>query len=501
MTTRWPGALRGMAFVLLLTSLTACGTKEVPREDWGAITPDARIRVTTADGEEHDLRQVRVLTEELVGERAGDDLRLRIPLDSIDVVETSRGAAGPILAAIAATVATIWIIQATGESDVAPPPTPVGTGSCPFIYSFDGTTWHLDSETYAGAVVQALKRTDLDNLEHLQAVDGLYRLRLSNERPETQYTDELILRVVDHPEGTAVFSDVSGRARLMRDAGPPTSATGLRGADVLDAVAYGDGSFWSGDPVLTIDADEPSSFRDGMELTFRPPDGDRALLAVRSQNTVLAPFVLENFLQLFGEGLTDWYRQVDADPGLQSDLRSWILREGTLHVSVWVDGAWQRQDALLDVGPHLPKTQVARLDLSRVVGDEVRVRLEGPRGLWTIDQISLGLEAEGEPTVHDLRPVQATGPGGRDLRSELSVADERYFTALTGDEVELAFRAPPVPASGRTRTVMARTSGFYHIYVEQSGPPRLDLVQRILEEPLFVNRYMLSVFRGTELEN
>lgn len=500
MTTRGPGALRGLAGLLLLTGLAACGTKEVPREDWGAITPDARIRVTTADGEEHDLRQVRVLTEELVGERASDSLRLRIPLDSIDIVETNRGAAGPILTAIAATAATIWIIQATGKSDVAPPPTEV-VASCPFIYSFDGTAWHLDSETYAGAVVQALKRTDLDNLEHLRAVDGLYRLRLSNERPETQYTDELILRVVDHPAGTAVFSDVLGRPRLVRDAGPPTSATGLRGADVLDAVTYGDGSSWNGDPVLTIDAGDPSSFRDGMELTFRRPDGDQALLAVRSQNTALAPFVLENFLQLFGEGLTDWYRRVDTDPELQSALRSWILREGTLHVSVWVDGAWRRQDALLDVGPHLPKTQVARLDLSGVEGEEVRVRLEGPRGLWTIDQVSLGLEAEGEPTVHDLTPVQATGPGGRDLRLELSADDQRYFTALTGDEVELAFRAPPAAASGWARTVMARTSGFYHIYVEQSGPPRLDLVQRILEEPLFVNRYMLSVFRGTELES
>lgn len=501
MTTRGPGALRGLAGVVLLTGLAACGMKEVPREDWGAITLDARIRVTTAAGEEHDLRQVRVLTEELVGERTSDDLRLRIPLDSIDVVETGRGAAGPVLTAIAATAATIWIIQATGESDVAPPPTPIAGGSCPFIYSFDGTDWHLDSETYAGAVVQALKRTDLDNLEHLRPVEGVYRLRLANERPETQYTDELSLRVVDHPEGTAVFSDVSGRARLMHDARPPTSATGLRGADVLDAVAYGDGGFWSGDGILTIDAADPSSFRDGMELTFRRPDGDQALLAVRSQNTALAPFVLENFLQLFGNGLTRWYRQVDDDVQLQADLRSWILREGTLHVSVWTDGAWRGQDALLDVGPHLPKTQVARLDLSGVEGEEVRIRLEGPRGLWTIDQVSLGLEAEGELTVHDLMPAQATGPGGRDLRRELSAADERYFTALTGDEVALTFRAPPAAEPGQTRTVMARTSGFYHIYVEQAGPPRLDLVRRIVEEPLFVNRYMLSVFLGTELDD
>ena len=488
----------GLAGLLVLA---ACGMKEVPEEDWGAITSDARIRVTTVDGEQHDLRSVRVYTDELTGEQASDSTRVRIPLDSVEVVETGSSAAGPILAGIAVAAATIWIITAMSESDEPPPPTPEPEGSCPFIYSFDGEGWHLDSETYAGAVMEPLKRTDLDNLEHIRAVDGLYRLRLANERPETQYTDELTLRVVDHPQGTAVYSDASGRPRLLRDGRPPMAATGVRGADVLASVTHADGDFWSGDPVWTIDAEDPSSFRDGMELTFPRLDANAALLAVRSQNTTLAPFVLENFLALFGEELTGWYRRVDRDPGLQGQVREWIAREGTLHVSVWIDGAWERQDALLDVGPHLPKTQVARLDLSEVAGREVRVRLEGPRGLWTIDRVALGVEADAEPTIHDLVPVEATGPGGRDLRSELSASDERYLTALTGDEVELVFRAPPEPAPGTERSVMARTAGFYHIYVEQSGPPRLDVVQRILEEPLFVNRYMLSVFRGTPLEN
>ena len=489
---------RSLALVLLL-GLAACGAREIPREDWGAITPDAEIRVTTADGEDHDLTRVRVLTDALHGMRTSDSRQVRFPLDSVEAVEAKGGpAVWPVLTAIAAVAATIWIVQASGESDVAPPPTEVG--SCPFIYSFDGTGWHLDSETYAGAVVQALKRTDLDNLEHLQPVDGTYRLRLANERPESQYTDELTLLVVDHPEGTEVFSDVTGRPRVVADAARPTTATGLRGADVLDAVLEADGSFWSGDPIYTIDTEDPSSFRDGMELTFPRSEGDAGLLTVRAQNTVLAPFVLEKFLQLLGDDLVPWYRQVDDDPELQSDLRSWIVREGTLHVSVWIDGGWERQDILLDVGPHLPKAQVARLDLSEVEGDEVRVRLEGPRGLWTIDHVSLGSDAGAEPVVHHLTPTVAAGPDGRDVRGELAAADERYFTALTGDDVELTFQAPPPPPDGRTRTIMARTSGFYHIWVERSGPARLDLVRRILEEPLFVNRYMLSLFLETELQ-
>lgn len=478
--------------VVLAVAVSACGMKEVPREDWGAITPDASIRVTTLAAESHDLTDVHVFTDALEGRTGTDSASVRIPLDSIDFVESSSGSRVlPILTAIAATVTTVAIIRAMGKSDVAPPPTPVN--SCPFIYSFDGHDYRLDSETFAGAITRGVQRTDLDNLDHLRAVDGEYRLRLTNERPETQYTDELTLRVVDHPVGTLVHPDIAAEPHVVRDARSPSSAITLRGADALGEVADADGLWWTGDPVEAIDMDDPASFRDGLELAFARPEGDRGLLVVRARNSELAPYALQTFLELFGDGLVGWYRSVDRDPALQAKLRAWVMREGTLHVSVWIHGGWRLQDVLLDVGPHLAKTQVARLDLSGVEGGEVRVRLEGARGLWGIDEVSLGTaEAPSRLVVRDLAPVAAVDPEGRDLASRLSRSDDVYLTTLRGHVLELTFAEPPPPAAGFERTVLARTTGFYHIYVDQTGSPRPDIADRILEEPLFGNRYVLG---------
>lgn len=488
--------------VALTLLLTSCGTKEVPREDWGAITPDAELRVTTASGTVHDMTRVTAFTDRLEGSvevQEGtrvDTATIRIPLDSVDFVETRSGnAAWPVLTAIAAAATTIMIINAAGKSDVAPAPTPVG--SCPFIYSFDGVEYHLDSETFAGAITRGLARTDLDNLDRLRAVDGQYRLRLANERPETQHTDELTLRVVDHPAGTTVVPDVNGAPRVLTELVAPRTATGLRGADVLAQVSASDDAFWFGDPVLTIDEYDPSSFRDGVEVTFPRPVGDQALLAVRAQNTTLAPFVLERFLELFGDDLAGWYRRVDRDPELQAELKGWIAREGMLHVSVWDGDGWVLQGRLLDVGPHLPKSQALDLDLTQVVGDEVRVRLEVPRGLWSLDHVALTTESSAPPVVTDLTAAKATDVEGRDVGQRLSRIDGSHVTALPGHTVDLVFDAPPPPEGGLERTVLARTHGFYHIWVEQSGTAQLDVVQRILQEPRYVNRYMLELFRGT----
>lgn len=497
-------ARRDSAAVLgtLVLTLLACGTKEIAREDWGAITPDAELRITTASGTVHDMTRVTAFTDRLegavqVGEGAVVDTAvIRIPLDSIDFVETRGGnAAWPILTAIAATATTIMIINASGKSDVAPEPTPVG--SCPFIYSFDGTDYRLDSETFAGAITQGLSRTDLDNLERLQAVDGQYRLRLANERPETQHTDELTLRVVDHPIGTAVVPDGAGVPRVLDDPMAPWSAVGVRGADVLAEVALADDAYWYGDPVFTIDETDPESFRDGMELTFPRPAGDRALLSVRARNTALAPFVLERFLELFGDDLVGWYRRVDGDPDLQAELKAWIGREGMLQVWVWEGEAWVHRGRLPDVGPHLPKTQVLELDVAEVMGEEIRVRLEVPRGLWSIDHVALGVEAEEAPVVRTLTATSAVDNESRDVLDRLADTDGSHVTALPGHTVDLVFQAPPSPAAGMDRTILARTHGFYHIWVEQSGTAQLDIVDRILREPRYVNRYMLEVFRGT----
>ncbi len=503
-------ALGRLGVVALALAMAACGMKEVPRDDWGAITPDASIRVTTVSAESHDLTDVRVLADVLEGTSLADSARMRIPLDSVEVVETGSGnRVLPVLTAIAATVTTIAIIRAMGKSDVAPPPTEI-IYSCPFIYSFDGREYRLDSETFAGAITRGVQRTDLDNLDHLRSVDGRYRLRLTNERPETQYTDELTLQVIDHPVGTRVYPDIAARPHAMRDARPPLSARRLRGAetvadvdtlagidtlsgsDDLAEVVDADERWWTGEPVETVDMDDPTSFRDGLELTFPRPEGSRGLLAVRARNTELAPYALQTFLELFGDGLVGWYRTVDTDPTLQAKLRAWVMREGTLHVSVWVDGGWQLQDMLLDVGPHLPKTQVARLDLSAVEGDEVRIRLEGARGLWRLDQVSLGAQAPGDLVVRDLTPVAAVDPDGRDVASRVEDADGRYLTTLQGHVLDVTFAAPPPPAPGFERTVLARTTGFYHIYVDQAGPPRPDIADRMLEEPLFGNRYVLG---------
>ena len=76
--------------------------------------------------------------------------------------------------------------------------------SCPFVYSWDGTQYVFDAEPYGGAITRGLEKDDFTPLDRLREQDGLYRLKLTNEVDETQFTNLTELWVVDHPVGTRV---------------------------------------------------------------------------------------------------------------------------------------------------------------------------------------------------------------------------------------------------------------------------------------------------------
>jgi hypothetical protein len=484
--------LRSMVWAVTATGValaTGCTkTRQLDQGDWGALRGDERIVVVTLSGVRHELKEFRFFTTGLVGQGERDEIE--IPLDSIAIVEVRERNMAPAIFAVLAAGTAVAVLIASQQSPEEPT-------SCPFVYSFDGEEYRFDSETFAGAVARGLDRTDYDNLEHLQPVDGRYRLRLANSRPETQYTDELKLIVVDHALGTQVVPGRAGEVHVTANLRAPQAARGVHGAEALAAVRHADDIYWSGAPLEEADLDKPEELRDGLVVSFaRPPGVRSAAIVVRSRNTALAPFALAEFLQLQGEGLFHWYLRVAQEENLRQRIRRWVAREGTLHVLLWQEGRWTLQDALTDVGPAISKSQVARLDLSGVDADTVAVRLESARGLWQIDWVAMDMGPETPVTVTEMEPRWARDERGRDVRELLASEDGLYYASVEGGVAEIEFFVPRPPPGDWARSVILKSRGFYYIHVPHSGPSQSRLADRILDEPLVGNRYILEQWRA-----
>jgi len=116
--------------------------------------------------------------------------------------------------------------------------------SCPFVYSWDGTQYVFDAEPYGGAISRGLEKDDFSQLEHLREQDGIYRLRMTNEVDETQFTNLTELLVVDHPAGTRVAADVRGKLHTLSAPQVPLSARDAAGHDLLPWLRATDRLIW-----------------------------------------------------------------------------------------------------------------------------------------------------------------------------------------------------------------------------------------------------------------
>jgi len=373
-------------------------------------------------------------------------------------------------------------VSSPSSTKTSPPPT-TGKGSCPFVYSFDGSEYVLDSETFGGSILKSLQRTDYDNLEHLAEVDGTYRLKVANRLEETQYIDELKLLVVDHPKGTQVVPTFSGSLRVLSDLHKPTSARDYANNNVLPLVTSSDNDWWVSNP-FGRNSDDKNEVRDGLVLSFsRPENAKSAKLALHVQNTAWATEIEAQLLRLKGKDLGKWYEAVNGSRVYADSFVEGVKREAMLAVNVWDGTSWSCAGYVWFVGPYVSKSQIFELDLKKLPKDELRIRLESTAGLWMVNSVNIDFTPDPTIKITEVTLEKGIDHTGKDVRSFLGAIDDHYYVLeKAGYEADLTFKVP-LRVDGLDRSVILKSTGYYTIHVSGQGEPHNDFVTRLGNEP------------------
>jgi hypothetical protein len=443
------------------------------------------IGVTTKDGRDLAFDKVGgyVRGDTVFATRNGEPLRL--PLDQVQRLWIRRTDAGRTALAVIGVLAgallvTAAIAAATKES-------------CPFVYSWDGTRYIFDAEPYGGAISRGLERDDYGRLENLRADNGWYKLLVTNEVNETQMTNFMELWVVDHAPGGAVLPDVTGRLHVVSQPIPPTSARDQRGRDLLGWLRSTDRVIY--EPLAVADA---GGMRDEIVLVFpRPPGAVRARLVTNVATGIWGSHMIRAMLQLRGREVDAWYARVDGGQHSRDSLMAWDLREELYHLRIDVqepDG-WRTRGLLPGGGPFIAEDRVVPLDLSKVEGDSVRLRIRPPRGFWALNSFALDYGQDNPVKVDTLRPASATDARWGDVLPALRATDDRYYAMpYTGDYGHVAFRAPAEKA-GAERTVLLHTRGYYRLHLPIAGAPDTATLRRLGEVPGAAAEFAAEQFR------
>lgn len=439
--------------------------------------------------------EVPLLSSMLVETRSGVQT---VSFNDIQLIMIQRSSISPstigFLAGLAVDV--VVVVSATSQSGSSSSSSKQGGGSCPFIYSYDSLNYILDAEVFSGSIMKALQRTNIVNLEHLLEVNGTYKLKLTDDLPETEYVDDLKLLVVDHPKGTKVIPTFDGRFCSLSNLQKPLFARDYRNNNVLQMVAFNDDVCWVSNP-LGRNPNQKSDVRDGIELSFTlPRDKYSAKLVFNIQNTPWATEIEAQLLRLKGRELGEWYDAVNNSKSYLNSFVDGVKREAMLEVSLWTGQSWKPIDYIWFVGPHVSRTQVLEFSLEKLPPNELRVRLESTAGLWMINSINADFTSEAPMNVTEISLDKAIDNFGHDVKTLLDTVDNQYYVLNNaGDEADLTFKAPP-RVSSMDRSLMLKSTGYYTIHVLADGEPQNALVKWIGNEPRAFGSYSLQLLNN-----
>lgn len=358
-----------------------------------------------------------------------------------------------------------------------------GSWSCPFMYSWDGNEYVLDSQLLNNAPKQEAEKTDYDSLEWLEPDNGEYLLKLTAELEETVYINKLKLVTIDHLIGTQIIPDKDGNLHTIQSPYTPISAKDLDGAPCLNKVNARDGTYWTSN-MENKDFSQSGDLRDGIILRFnKPVDATNAKIVVNYKNTRLPEFIHAHFGRL-----------PEVDPVQHGQLHALLH---FLRLKVWNGTEWVSEGSFHNnPGSWVARDNVQSIDVSGISGDKLRIKISSLTGLVLIDSVVVDYTEDETVSTNELSVTIATDNHGSDVVSEILADDSDYLVMEQGDYAYLTFDEPAtIPDHGRSYVIKAK--GYYDAPAVSplEGEKPEELMKQFLADSQYAMRYHLEKYR------
>ncbi|MFZ4401197.1 MAG: hypothetical protein ACOYO1_14255 [Bacteroidales bacterium] len=422
----------------------------------------------------------------------GENSQITVPLSSVNKIEIYDTAIGTTIASHVFT--TIGVI--VGAFVILAVIIALTKSSCPFVYISDGNSFHFTGEMYGGAIFSSLERDDYMPLPDFKPSNNEYKLKISNELLERQYTNIAELMVVEHPGFSKVIIDKYGKAQTIIQPENAMSATSDSKTDVLTAISKKDNNYYSFN-----DDNQTNKELSKLIVSYKKPlNAKTAKLIINAKNSCWLDYLYGKFNELFGEyynKFAESQKKVSAKKNTQ-----WSLEQGIpLSVYIETDKGWEFVDYFNAIGPLATRDMIMPVDISKVKGDNVKIKLECGFMFWDIDYIAIDFSENLKVNTSLLSPSSAIDEKGNEVASLLSKNDDKYLIqADVGNEVVIKY---PVIQSKKDfmQTVFLHNRGYYEYIRDYKGKPDLLYLNTFKKKGSFVKFSKLYYNKYIESNN
>lgn len=424
------------------------------------------------------LKEVHVYVKESVS--VVTNQLMVIPLDQVNMIEViehdkSRTNTSYVLGGIGI---GLGVIVLTGVIIA------LTKSSCPYVSVYNGEEYQLQGELFGGAINRRLERTDYVPLS-VPLTGNQYRLRISNQLKERQYTNSAGLKVIEYPAHVTPLMDAAGKVYTVSKPVAPSEAW-LNNTNTRNELLYKDGK------ACGFNDTTAGNGANMLRLVF-PVNSEvkQAKLILRLKNSYWLDYLYGEFARRFGSDYTKWQQKQQQRPA--AEMIRWTEEQLIpLQVSLKTVKGRLPLATLKTTGPLFDRDIVVPVDLSTLQGNSAELELSCGFMFWELDYAALDQSPDEFKEMALLQPVAATDEKGQSVRDELLRDDDRYLNQPdVGNTAELVYEWNQLPPQGYAQSVFLVTRGYYEPIREFTGKPDLAFLKKF-REPAAMSKLSLN---------
>jgi len=374
---------------------------------------------------------------------------------------------------------------------VVPPP---NNGSCPYLYSFNGSEYVLEGEAFGTALGKALESESCVVLTELKPIDDKLKIKITNERPETHFINNVQLIAVESDKDGIVYSNNHNELISVRNHKKIQKST-ENGKDITNLITDRDNKYWVSD---LSTANSSSGFEDKITLQIDNINlADSITLIVSAINTNISAVLFEYLNKTLGDEFPSFANAIETDPEMIGILKETLFKSA-LKIDIWDGSNWNYTDVLFPEANQVRFNKALRLPVPKNSNGEMKIRLRCMTDVWKIDEISYDDSAPGKLKISypELTKYHAVAQNLTDA-STIQKKDNQYLKLLPGDFTELEYK-PITPNPDKKVTYALKAGGYLYEWIVDSNT-NISLSNRNLNTETPKMKFLKNILKNNDL--
>ena len=310
-------------------------------------------------------------------------------------------------------------------------------GSCPYVYSWNGKEYNLEGEAFGIALGKALETETSIVLKTIEPNNNKVKIKLTNERPETHFFNNIKLTAVESNENEKVYSNNNNAFFAVRNSKKITRAIDRNMLEITNLLIDNDEKYWRSD---LSSASSKYDFEDQILVLLKNVNNSDSLsLIINAINTEISNTVMSYLQMILGDEFVGFMKLAESDPEIIDVLKDIVVRS-SLKIDVWDNGEWKYIDLVYPEANFVEFDKLIRLPIIKNKENEMKIRLRCLSDVWKIDELIFDDEPNNKLTYY--QPELISNNSGTSGNSRfLEQIDDLYIKLLPGEAINLEYES------------------------------------------------------------